>query len=78
MEFSTTMFEDFDGTQEVERLVEGEKKVVIGVHSVGRTTTGIPVDFRWAAVVQRRDGKIGRVDVHGDWSKALAPAGLSE
>jgi ketosteroid isomerase-like protein len=82
MDFWTTMMEDFDtdsGKQEVERLIPGESTVVIGVHSVGRAMrSGIPVDVRWAAVVQLRDGLISRVDVHGNWEKALAAAGLSE
>jgi ketosteroid isomerase-like protein len=36
MDFWTTVVEDFDGTQEVERLAEGDNAVVIGVYSVGR------------------------------------------
>jgi hypothetical protein len=28
------------------------------------------------AAVQRRDGKISRVDVHGDWSRTLKAVGL--
>jgi len=78
IDFWTTMMEDFEGTQEVERLAQGGNAVVIGVHSVGRTTSGIPVDFRWAALVQLRKGKISRVDIHGDWSKALKAVGLEE
>jgi ketosteroid isomerase-like protein len=78
VDFSTSMFEDFDGTQEIERLVADQNAVLIGVHSVGRTTSGVPVDFRWAAVVQLRDGQISRVDIHGDWSNALKAVGLEE
>jgi ketosteroid isomerase-like protein len=79
MDFWRTMMEDFDGTQEVERLIAGENTVVVGVHAVGRgRTSGIPADVRWSAIVQVRDGEISRVDVHGDWSKALAAAGLSQ
>jgi ketosteroid isomerase-like protein len=75
-DFWTTLVEDFDGTQEIERLVEVENTVVIGVHGVGRAmASGMPVDVRWAAIFQVRDGSISRVDVHGDWSKALAAAG---
>ena len=55
---------------------ENMEIVLISVHSVGRTTSGIPVDFRWAAVARLREGKISRVDVHGDWSKALKAVGL--
>jgi ketosteroid isomerase-like protein len=78
MDFWATVTEDFDGTQEVEQLAGRENTVVIGVHVVGRAmASGIPVDMRWAAVVQVRDGRISRVEVHGDWSKALAAAGLS-
>jgi ketosteroid isomerase-like protein len=74
-DFWTTLMEDFDGTQEVERLVEVENTVVIGVHGAGRAmASGMPLDVRWAAIFQVRDGRISRVDVHGDWSKALAAA----
>ena len=58
---------------------EGEDSVVVGVHSVARgKASGIPLDFDWSAAFHVRDGKISRVDVHGDWSKALNAAGLAE
>jgi ketosteroid isomerase-like protein len=67
------------GKQEVERIVGGEEVVVVGVHAVGRwPKSGIPVDAKWAAAVQVRDDKISRVDVHGDFSKALKAVGLEE
>jgi hypothetical protein len=46
---------------------------------VGRgNASGVPVDVRWAAAFRVSDGKISRVDVHGDWAKALEAVGLEE
>ena len=71
--------EDFEGTQEVERLVQGGNTVVIGMHSVGRARRSrIPADVRWAALAEVRDGRISRVDVYGERSKALKAVGLKE
>ena len=65
------------GKHEVERVSGGRNAVFIGMHSVGRwPQSGVPVDVRWAAAVQLRDHKISRVDVHGDFSKALKAVGL--
>jgi ketosteroid isomerase-like protein len=65
-------FEETDRTMDVERVVVGEDSVVLGVHSVGRgKTSGVPLDVHWGAAFWLRDGKISRVDVHGDWAKAL-------
>jgi ketosteroid isomerase-like protein len=79
VDFWTTLVEDFDGTQEVERIIHDGNTVVIGMHTVGRArTSGIPSDVRWAAIVKLRDDRIGRVDVHGSLSKALAVAGMED
>jgi hypothetical protein len=57
--------------------LDEHKTVVLAVHSAGRwPQCGIPFDLEWAAAVRPRDGKIGRVDVHGDFSKALKVVGL--
>jgi ketosteroid isomerase-like protein len=73
------MREEFEATQEVERLAQRGNTVVIGVRSVGQARRSrVPGDVRWAAAVEVRDGKISRVDVHGEWSKALKAVGLEE
>jgi ketosteroid isomerase-like protein len=72
-------FDESEGATEVERVVEGKDSVVLGVHSVGRgKASGVPLDFHWGAAFHLREGKISRVDVHGDWAKALTAAGLRE
>ena len=53
--------------------------VVMAVRSRGQgKASGIPVDVRWAIAFRLRDGKIQRVDVRGDYARALEAAGLSE
>jgi ketosteroid isomerase-like protein len=80
VDFWATMIEDFeDGGGELERVVERDDTVAIGVHSIGRgRTSDVPIDVRWAAVFEVHDGEIARVEVHGDWSKALKAVGLEE
>ena len=83
VDFWTSYAELFDdqrtGKQEVEQVIAEQKSVVVAVHAVGRwPRSGIPIDVRWAAAVQLRDDKISRVDVHGDFSKALKAVGLEE
>jgi len=82
IDFWATLLEAFDeseGATEVERIVVGKDSVVLGVHSVGQgKASGVPLDFHWGAAFHLRDGKISRVDVHGDWAKALTAAGLAE
>jgi ketosteroid isomerase-like protein len=82
IDFWKTLMESFEergSMMEIERVVEGEDSVVVGVHSVARgKASGIPLDFHWSAAFHVRDGKISRVDVHGDWAKALNAAGLAE
>jgi ketosteroid isomerase-like protein len=62
---------------DVEQVVADGDAVVLSLHSVGRgNASGVPVDVRWAAAFRVIDGKISRVDVHGDWAKALGAVGL--
>jgi ketosteroid isomerase-like protein len=80
IDFWATLMESFEESErmEVERIAEGQDSVVLAMHSVGRgKASGVPLDLRWGAVFHLRDGKINRVDVHGDWAKALKAAGLS-
>src|SRR5438445_12643485 len=82
IDFWETLMESFEESgsrMDVERVVEGEDTVVLRVHSVGEgKASGVPLDLHWGAAFRVRDGKISRVDVHGDWAKALQAAGLSE
>jgi ketosteroid isomerase-like protein len=78
VDFWETLVESFEeGMMDIERVVSGQDSVVLGVHSTSRgTASGVPVDLRWAMAFQVRGSKISRVDVHGDWTKALAAVAL--
>jgi ketosteroid isomerase-like protein len=78
LNFWATLMETFQESQtDVEQVVEGGDAVVLSLHSVGRgNASGVPVDVRWGAAFRVIDGKISRVDVHGDWAKALEALGL--
>jgi ketosteroid isomerase-like protein len=78
--FWATLVESFQQSRtEVEQVIAGGDAVVLSLHSVGRgNASGVPVDVRWAAAFRVIDGKISRVDVHGDWAKALEAVGLEE
>ena len=80
LNFWATLTETFQESQtDVEQVVEGGDAVVLSLHSVGRgNASGVPVDVRWAAVFRVIDGKISRVDVHGNRANALKAAGLAE
>ncbi len=79
--FWKELFESFEdeGAMEIEEVRAGGDDVVLGVHSRGRGKgSGVPVDVRWALVFNLHDGKIARVDVRGDYAKAVLAAGLRE
>ena len=78
LNFWATLVETFRESQpDVEQVVEGGDAVVLSLHSVGRgNASGVPVDLRWAAAFRVIDGEISRVDVHGEWAKALEAVGL--
>ena len=80
VDFWEALLEPFQNeSREVERLVESEDVVVLSLRSVARgRTSGVPLDVRWGAAFQLRDGKIIRVDVRGSFDKALEAAGLAE
>jgi ketosteroid isomerase-like protein len=64
---------------EVGQIVEHEDMVVTETHSRGRgKASGAPVEARWGTVFQLRDAKIVRVQIFGDFKKALKAAGLRE
>ena len=52
--------------------------VVVLIHSwvTGRASAA-PMDVRWAGIYRFREGKVMRVDVHGDDGPALAATGLT-
>ncbi len=80
IDFWETLVESFhERSVTIERVLEGENSVVLGVHSVGEgLASGVPIDVHWALALRVRDGRISRVDVHGDWANALQAAGLGE
>jgi len=81
VEFWINLTEQFDesGGHEIEQATANDRAVVVAVHSVGRgLASGAPIDIRWAAAVQVVGGLISRVDVYGDWERALKAAGLEE
>jgi ketosteroid isomerase-like protein len=80
VEFWETMIEDVDGAGgEIERIAAVDGRVVVGLRSWGRGRgSGAPIDVRWAAIFEVVDQRIVRVDVHGEYAKALEVAGLQE
>jgi ketosteroid isomerase-like protein len=67
------------GGTNIEHIASNDERVVVGLHSVawGRGS-GAPLDLYWGAVFTIDAQKISRVDVHGNWKKALRGAGLAE
>jgi ketosteroid isomerase-like protein len=78
--FWKALFEDFeDGQLEIEETAETGDTVVVGLHSQARgKASGAPLDVRWAMSSRFEGGKIIRVDVYGDYGRALQAVGLSE
>jgi ketosteroid isomerase-like protein len=76
--FWTTLFESFERDRmTIERSARSGDTVVTGVHSRGRgRSSGAPIDVRWALIVHLGDGSIERVDVYGDYDRALEAAGI--
>jgi ketosteroid isomerase-like protein len=80
--FWTALLEPFDAQAPrwtIERTAERDGSVALEVHSVAEgNASGIRLDVHWAAVFFMRQGKVGRVDVYGDWARACAAVGLEE
>jgi ketosteroid isomerase-like protein len=77
--FWKELFETFEGggEMEIEEVRADGECVVLGVHSWGHGKgSGVPVDVHWALTLSLHDGKIARVDVRGDYAKAVLAAGL--
>jgi ketosteroid isomerase-like protein len=65
--------------REIEQVWEAGDLVVIGVHQWGSgRASGVPFDVRFAAIFEVVGQRIVRVDIHGDYAKALEAVGLSE
>jgi ketosteroid isomerase-like protein len=78
-EFWDSLTEPFDGDTSVEQIIDGKKGVALGAYTVGRgTTSGVPLDIRWAVAARVASGKISRVDIYGEWAKAIKAVGLEE
>lgn len=80
IDFWKTLLDSFeDDGMDIERVVEGENSVVLDVRSAARGRAGgVPIEVRWSVALHVSGGKISRVDVHGDWAKALKAVGLKE
>jgi ketosteroid isomerase-like protein len=64
---------------EIEQVSDVGGRVVVGFHSWGSgRASGAPIDARWAAIFEVADERIVRVDVQGDYAKALKAAALPE
>jgi ketosteroid isomerase-like protein len=83
VEFWQDLSESFrrgsQGGTRIEDIRASEDRVVVALHTRGRgAASGAPIDVDYALTVSVRDGMIRRVDVSGDYSRALGAAGLSE
>jgi ketosteroid isomerase-like protein len=76
--FWTTLFESFERDRmTIERSAGSGDTIVAGIHSRGRgRSSGAPIEVRWALIAHFRDGSIERVDVYGDYDRALEAAGI--
>jgi ketosteroid isomerase-like protein len=74
--FWQMLIEDFsEEGMEIERHLERERWVVVGLHSWGQgKASGAPVDVRWAAIFELHEKRLTRVDVYGDYAKAVEAA----
>jgi ketosteroid isomerase-like protein len=78
--FWETLLEDFEvaGT-EIEQISDVDGRVVAGFHQWGTgRLSGAPFDQRFAAIFEVVDQRIVRVDIHGEYAKALEAVGLRE
>jgi ketosteroid isomerase-like protein len=82
VEFLRDLYEAYRGGSsriEIEERVDAGETVVVGLHGWGHgMSSGVPIDTRWAHVLQFRGPKVVRVDTYGRYAKALEAAGLAE
>jgi ketosteroid isomerase-like protein len=80
IDFWVTFVEDFEvGGDEIEQVLDIDCRVVVGFHQWGRgRRSGVPFDVRYAAIFELGDERIVRVNIHGEYAKALAAVGLRE
>lgn len=76
-EFYEGLSQEFEvGEYEFERVVETDGGVVIGLHSRSRgRSSHVPLDVRWATLVQVSGGRVTRIDIYGSVERALEAAG---
>jgi ketosteroid isomerase-like protein len=80
VEFWEALLESFDPIEgAVESITARGDRVVVGVHSHGRGAgSGVPIDVRYALTFSLCGNRIARVEVSGDYAKALKAVGLRE
>ncbi len=80
IDFWNTLVEDFDmAGNEIERVAELDRHVVVGFHQWGcGRLSGAPIDVHYAAIFELVADRIARVDIYGDFTRALEAAGLRE
>jgi len=80
--FLEDMFASYGGSggsrMEIEKVTEGDDVVVTLARGTWRSGGGVPLETRWGQIFELRDGRIVRVEVHGDHARALRIAGLSD
>jgi ketosteroid isomerase-like protein len=76
-DFYSGLLEEFDaGEFSFDRVEETDGAVVIEIHSRSHgRSSHVPIDVRWAMVVQVRGERVVRIDVFGSFERALEAAG---
>ena len=77
LDFYEELSQEFDrGEVAIERAVETEGGVVAGIHSLSQgRSSQVPLDVRWATLVQVEDERVVRIDIYGSFERALEAAG---
>jgi ketosteroid isomerase-like protein len=80
IDFWVTLTEDFEGVRdEIEQVLDVDDRVVVAFHQWGSgRQSGVPFDLRYAAIIELVDQRVVRVDIHGEYAKALEAVGLRE
>jgi ketosteroid isomerase-like protein len=80
IDFWMTFVEDFEfGGDEIEQVLDIGCRVVVGFHQWGSgRRSGVPFDLRYAAIFELGEERIVRVNIYGEYVKALSAVGLRE
>jgi ketosteroid isomerase-like protein len=80
IDFWVTLTEDFEAVRdEIEQVLDVDDRVVVAFHQWGSgRQSGVPFDLRYAAIIELVDQRVARVDIHGEYAKALEAVGLRE